>query len=200
MQEFVHCRPHRDIAPVPKDIEEELLRRFRNDENRTLARFEYNKIETDKNSIGYVEEFGDYSEAAGVTVYIIPTELDVRLRAFYADDPRMTCQHYVLEVLHGGHTVFPHVDPDIHKKNTRLNYWLDLGGSNVITNWYKPTEEYKHCSWPEVVPIPYERLELIESHKIERCVWYDGDWATHIHSVENLEGPRVFLTMFDLKD
>jgi hypothetical protein len=91
----------------------------------------------------------------------------------------------------------PHCDP---RRRYVLNYILDTGGDNVRTVWYRekgqPLERL-HAAGPEGKGYwveDYANLEVIDD-----VVFSPGIWILLnpkiIHSVENLQGYRTFLTI-----
>lgn len=77
----------------------------------------------------------------------------------------------------------PHVDLVRYRA---INFPIELGGSNVTTDFWKPKEEFAHLKITPRTAFPYERIEKIASYKIELHKWHQLD-VTNIHSVENIE-------------
>lgn len=99
-------------------------------------------------------------------------------------------EHLPMKGIHAGLQEFvngsffpPHVDLVRYKA---INFPIELGGSNVTTDFWKPKDEYSHLKITPRTAFPYDRIEKIGSYKVELHKWHQLD-VTKIHSVENME-------------
>ena len=97
--------------------------------------------------------------------------------------------NFYYQVLTGINRVTPHIDPKSQRTQGYL-YLLDKGGDNVITKFWKLKDEYANEPQEEGKPIDDYKLDFVEEHKLDLGEWWFGDY-TKIHSVENLERPRI---------
>lgn len=84
----------------------------------------------------------------------------------------------------------PHLDP---YRNYGLLYLVDLGGSNVVTSWWKKQNSpimYSLEDYPAIVFEDYTNLELYDSTIFEIGIWYLINTRV-LHSVENIEHRRI---------
>jgi hypothetical protein len=105
-----------------------------------------------------------------------------------------------LQVIHGGELVAPHKDNtpgDPSKSRKRaLNYYFETGGDSAELVFYKPLEKYAHLILYPGTLVPFDRIEKIESIKIEPNRWHEIHTQT-MHSVEFLDPTkkRIGLTI-----
>ena len=94
-------------------------------------------------------------------------------------------------------TMGPHIDT---KRKYLLSYYIELGGSNVRTVWYKEkgqTVDRTHSLGPSGVGYwveNYKDLEEIDSVNMQTGIWYLMN-PKIIHSVENIESNRTFIAV-----
>lgn len=88
-----------------------------------------------------------------------------------------------LQVMYGGTLITPHID---ELRHYALNYTLDAGGDSVATNFYQPAKDFKDLKVYARTCIPFERLELTESHIVKSCHWHKIN-VEAIHSVTNID-------------
>jgi hypothetical protein len=92
-------------------------------------------------------------------------------------------------------TIPPHID---RRKSMAINYYLDLGGSNVQTCFYEPVsaidlDQAQHFTYKEV------EKQCVGSIKFENNRWYAFN-VNRCHSIENITGTRYFLAIYFKKD
>jgi hypothetical protein len=123
----------------------------------------------------------------------------------FVESPGISIRHrinYITTENHNNGIMLPHTD---YKRKFAINYFIDTGGENVITSWYRETnkpiynrEHYhvgpKQSNGNEIVK--YEDLELLDSVKCQKNKWYIIRTDV-IHGVANLNGIRKFIS-FDL--
>lgn len=94
-----------------------------------------------------------------------------------------------IQVIDNGQYVFPHVD----MLRTRVwNYTIDTG--NAETSFYKAKPEYSHLPLVPRTYVPYERIDKVETIKIDANKWHELD-VTQIHGVEHVTSPRVAISI-----
>lgn len=88
-----------------------------------------------------------------------------------------------------GKFVFPHVDM---LRKRAWNYLIETADAD--TCFYAPKEEFKLLPAKPRTYIPYERVDLISSEKIEPGRWHELA-VENIHGVENINGTRIALSI-----
>ena len=74
-----------------------------------------------------------------------------------------------------------------------LNYIPDLGGDNVITNFYRE-KDHPISRGILVRPKRLDNLELLQSVKVQANRWCILNTSV-LHEIINLTGPRVYVTI-----
>lgn len=72
-----------------------------------------------------------------------------------------------------------------------LNYILDTGGNNVTTTMYTKVD---NSDSPLASVCDYEDVTALRSYNLHENVWY-GLEASRYHSVDNIQTPRLLLTI-----
>lgn len=94
-----------------------------------------------------------------------------------------------IQVIDNGEYVFPHID----MLRTRVwNYTLDTGDAE--TSFYKAKSEYTHLPLVPRTYVPYERVDKIQTIKIDANRWHELD-VTSIHGVERVASPRIAISI-----
>lgn len=88
-----------------------------------------------------------------------------------------------LQAMYGGTLITPHID---ELRHYALNYTIETGGTNVSTNFYVPAANFKDYKVYARTCIPFERIELTESHIISTNRWHKIN-VESIHSVTNID-------------
>ena len=83
----------------------------------------------------------------------------------------------------------PHCD---RARYTAINYYIELGGSNVVTNFYNYHRPDNDLT--EAKNILYNELELEHQYCFEQQQWYAYN-VQQCHSVENVETTRIALML-----
>lgn len=101
---------------------------------------------------------------------------------------------YPVSDMHGAHTDRVSTEPPSFK--WKINYFVDLGGDNVTTSWYK---EHNH-NIERSIDMPmsvsdYSKLDLIDQTVIPSDTWVLLNTSI-LHGVENLGNtPRRYFTI-----
>jgi len=165
------------LPPLPSEI-------------KTKVRLISNKLAHNDDSREWVDKFHNYTVNSVNHAYIWSPELDDYISDVY--------QQYFNEPIKSMIGIQRNVNSDLgctpphcdRARNIAINYYIDLGGENVLTNLYnnlKNTEDLTSS-----VNFKYEEVELIESNKLAKDTWY-GFNVQQCHSVENIETLRIFL-------
>lgn len=163
--------PH--VEQIPEELCNELLTYFYNT---------YNPYATHKSRWG--DNVNGY-----VAFYPIDPKINNKLIEFFKSKNKFNNIEFYYQVLTGTNRVAPHVDPKEQRSKGYL-FLLDQGGDNVLTRWYKLKDKVDNDKILEGAPIPDQKLKMIEEHHLKLRSWYFGDYSI-IHSVENLERPRI---------
>jgi hypothetical protein len=194
----MYYRKHEEIPGIPEEIKHECIKigRDKIDQNIPMpyrfGRYEYE----DSTSISYIEKgteekYFNKGNGGSVGFYPLPEELASFLINFYkdTDHPIRNNAVYYLQVVTGGKSVAPHIDASSARKDGFL-YLLQAGGTDVRTVWYEVKEEYRDQKLIEYTGIPYDKLDIIESHCLEEDTWHWLNFSK-IHSVENQQSLRL---------
>lgn len=90
-----------------------------------------------------------------------------------------------IQYFENGKFFFPHIDL---LRSKAVNYLIKTG--DAVTAFYKPNGFTPTAN----TVIPYDKITLIEEHKIKACCWHEID-VTQIHSIENLKDVRIAVTL-----
>jgi hypothetical protein len=157
---------------------------------------DYGNFETsDKNSIAYIDSRSNwentYGKAGTVTFYAIPENLRNQLIEYYqdVDHPLFKNDKYYFQIINNAAHVPPHVDDRIARTEGLL-YLLESGGTDVKTTWYSAADGRDNSIIPDRVAIPYENLNVIESHVLRENYWHYMVFNAP-HGVENLRSMRI---------
>lgn len=88
-----------------------------------------------------------------------------------------------------GEYVFPHVDM---LRSRVWNYTIDTG--DAVTCFYKAKPEYAHLPVVPRTYVPYERVDKIDTIKIDAHRWHELS-VCDIHGVEEIKAPRLALSI-----
>lgn len=187
------------VPPLPESIKIKLNDHANKSmKNHSQVSWFQNYEYENKNSISYLtrgEEIKDATgkKSGGVGFYLIPSELNNFLKNYYKEykTKEFGCNMFLIQVVTGGTFVSPHIDSSTHRK-IGFVYLLKSGGSNVITTWYEPKEEYKDLGLTENSEIAYHKINAIEEHCLEENAWHRLNF-NKIHGVKNQESTRVLL-------
>lgn len=194
----MYYKKHDEIPSLPDDIKFDLINLAEHNLKENVPMLIWFKgTETEnKNSLGYINNKADIEtlieKTGGVGFYPIKGELHERVSNFFKNQnlgsPTI---YYFLQVVTGGKSVSPHIDP-IDRRTSGFLYLLKSGGNNVRTRWYEVKDEFKDLECPEGTIIPYDKLTMVEDNCLEEDTWH---WMNFnkIHSVENQETLRVAL-------
>lgn len=159
-------------------------------EIKTKARLLSNQLAHNDSSRQWLNDFhGGTVSAVNHTYDLIPT-LDQEIKNLYSEYfnepiiPMIGVQRNVGKVL--GCTP-PHCD---RARNLAINYYIDLGGENVTTNFYNYQRTDSDRTAAE--NLRYDQVELVESHQLTTDTWYAFN-VQQCHSVENIETLRIFI-------
>ena len=94
-----------------------------------------------------------------------------------------------IQVIDNGEYVFPHVDM---LRNRVWNYTIDTGDAE--TSFYKAKPEYEHLPLVPRTYVPYERVDKVETIKIDANRWHELD-VSKIHGVEKVKTPRIAISV-----
>lgn len=83
----------------------------------------------------------------------------------------------------------PHCD---RARNTAINFYIDLGGSNVVTNFYN--YHRIDTDLTEAENVFYENLVIENQYCFKNRTWY-AYGVQQCHSVENVETTRIALML-----
>jgi hypothetical protein len=151
-----------------------------------------------ENSVAYVKPGTELDETdgkvtAGIGFYKLPHNLEQKLLSFFREtnNPLINFDTISIQFASEGEFVLPHIDDPLFR-HSGLLYLIKAGGANVTTSWYKikPGLSLKDIAYN--IGIPYSRLDLIESHRLEENAWHWLDFS-EIHGIENKESLRVAL-------
>lgn len=84
----------------------------------------------------------------------------------------------------------PHTDKT--RQGGGINFYIDLGGDNVYTRWWRATDMPLTMEGQFVSPVDYHKLREVSSYKFDTQHWYWFDSKT-IHSVDRSDRPRKIL-------
>jgi hypothetical protein len=187
-----------DIKPLPTEYKNRLVSfALKEYERKAPYSAVYQDYDTkDTNSIAYIKNKSEYEQkygpSGGVKFWPLEPDMNIKIKEFYADTEIFDNHEWALQIVEGGNHVAPHVDDREARSIGRL-YLLKAGGSTVRTEWWEPKEDWKQAYVPDYKGIPYNRLNLIESHILEEDNWYLMNFS-QIHSVENQESLRIALS------
>jgi hypothetical protein len=88
-----------------------------------------------------------------------------------------------------GEYVFPHVDA---LRTNAWNYIIDSGDAD--TCFYEPKAEFSNLPLYPVTYVPYDRVNKIQTYKIESKRWHCLD-VSKMHGVENIKSIRIALSI-----
>lgn len=95
-----------------------------------------------------------------------------------------------LFVISEGDIGYPHIDPP----HSVFNYMIEVSSDKVLTQFWKPKEEFKDLPIYPVNVYPYEKLDFVEEINIKKNSWV---WLNvqELHSIEHLDpaSPRIIL-------
>jgi hypothetical protein len=94
-----------------------------------------------------------------------------------------------IQVIDQGEYVFPHIDM---LRNRVWNYTLDTGDAE--TSFYKAKPEFEDLPLVPRTYVPYERVDKIETIKIDANRWHELD-VSKIHGVEKVKTPRIAISV-----
>ena len=187
-----------DIKPLPPEYKQRLVDfAIKEYERKAPYSAVYQDYETkDVKNIAYIPNkeyyIKKYGASGGVKFWPLEPEMNVKIKEFYGDTPVFDNHEWALQIVEGGNHVAPHVD-DREARSVGQLYLLKAGGSAVRTEWWEPKEPWKGKYIPDYKGIPYNRLDLIESHILQEDNWYMMNFS-QIHSVENQESLRIALS------
>jgi hypothetical protein len=143
----------------------------------------------------------DWSKELGLPL----TEMDKNTCKFHVIEPSERIKEWVHQnipekvrkihinaLIQGTHLV-PHID---EIRTRAINYVIDLGGPNVMTNFYRIKRNYKHLTASPRTYIPRSKLQRIEQICVEQERWI-ALAVNHIHDVRNIrvKRKRIILTL-----
>lgn len=94
-----------------------------------------------------------------------------------------------IQIIDGGEYVFPHIDM---LRTRAWNYTIDTGDAE--TCFYEAKPEYAHLPLIPRTYVPYERVDKIQTFKIDPHRWHELD-VSKIHGVENIKSPRLAISI-----
>lgn len=187
-----------DVPSIPKDIKTECLRLGEENIKKNIpleywySRFEYE----DESSVSFIEKGTEKDHfknenTGGVGFYQLDTNVVSSLIDFYKniDHPISKNRYWYLQVVTGGSYVAPHID-DPGARSDGYFYLIRSGGIDVRTVWYEVKDEFKDRKLTYYAGIPYNKLDIVESHKLEEDSWHWLNFSK-IHSVENQQSLRL---------
>ncbi len=175
-----------NIKPIPVEISNEIIS-FVNDQIKNNASF---AITYGRYNEGEEKDFiKRYGESGKVSFYFMPGSIHEKLKEFYANVEEFKNCFFQIQIVAGGDYVGPHIDDSSSRTKGEL-YILKAGGTNVLTEWWSLKDEFKDTIVPEATAIPYDKLNKIESHKLNEQSWYRLTF-NQLHSVQNQESLRI---------
>lgn len=188
-----------DYPPLPTDLERDILNTIE-----SYSNFEKNNllVNADLDTINLLGE-SEYTAETNIGYHYSQARKHFpNLVDYYFLDPSEHVKEWVLtniskdvtiniQVMTNGIYVPPHID---EVRTSAINYLISTG--SALTNFYEPKPEFTDLLVTAQTAIPYERLDLKESSKIEKHVWHRLD-VRKIHSVENIDpqAKRISLTL-----
>jgi hypothetical protein len=182
-----------DWPQIPKDLELLVLDYINNiDVSHT-----YDDYPIDESNINWDDSigcslFGIDREKYNPAEFIFLLDVPLELKDWVSKNISEKYDIVSIQIMTGGTQILPHVDG---YRKIAYNYIISAS-PETITCFYEPTEEFKsHKSYSETY-IPYERLTLIEEHRILKNKWHKLD-VQKIHSVEHIDHdvPRIAITL-----
>jgi hypothetical protein len=186
--------------PVVPNYLIELIRKIVEEHQVEVTLPEFEKMQIDDDILaGIIGEYQNPEEGLGVpfdTAYKYEDLANFKMIQAKGELMKWVTQNVAsnhcgvhLQVMTEGKYVFPHVD----MLRTRVwNYLIDTGDAD--TCFYKPKLEYEHLSLVPRTYVPYERVDRIQTIKIEPHRWHELD-VSKIHGVENIKSPRLSISV-----
>lgn len=145
----------------------------------------------EENSLGvtsaeFYEQYGDCGSADEIELSEDIID-EIKEHIFYKDYNIGLIS--ALHIIPGNKKFLPHIDPT--PVRWVINYVLEPGGENVLTQFWNPKKEYAHQNIT-FATFPYDKLDLAEEFYSQPQSWYEIDTHT-IHSVDNLSSDRILL-------
>jgi len=172
-----------DLPPLPPQLKHHLLehakRLYYNIDNAATLHQTY--------------DLDDTEETASVSYFALNSaELMKYVAMFLNSVPALSkFRYFLLHTIHDGTQFdlhFDHCDSEIF----RLHYVLDTGGDDVITHYWKVKEEYQGRYFYPVRTLPEYMFDKVQTLKLQEDHWYHLP-MTKVHSVDNIESPRIVL-------
>lgn len=176
---------------IPEYLENKILEFWKKQRKLVTGDGDCSQLNVSENSIGfdhyeYLEKYGSPGRSDW---YDIEGELAEEIYKFCPAKPEETYGIGLLEITND--KLAPHVDPSDVRTHC-INYTLIKGG-DVINRWYNLLPEFQNKVF-EPSFIPYERLEIAETHYLEDHKWYQLNTSV-IHSVENVNDVRLTISI-----
>jgi len=121
-------------------------------------------------------------------------ETDSLIQNWIKDNIPFEVPYSSIQLIRNGIYVAPHVD---EIRTHAVLYIIDTGG-DPDTCYYKVRDAFKDKTVDPQTCIPYEKLEIKETHKLEQDNWFQLN-VSEIHSVENITDTRIALSLSLIK-
>jgi hypothetical protein len=165
------------LPPLPSEI-------------KTKVRLMSNKLAYNDDNREWINEFHNYTVNSVNHSYIWMPELDQIISEIYQkyfNEPIKTMIGIQRNVNLSLGCTPPHCD---RARNIAINYYIDLGGENVLTNFYNNIRSVEKLS--SSTNFKYNEIDLVDSNRLVENTWYMFN-VQQCHSVENIETLRIFL-------
>ena len=188
-----------DIPVIPEDLKKEIIDFVivALEEGYTSAYNRQLEVE-DQGNLNFLdgedENLLNTGEVIGVP---LSEELQTKIRDFYKQTPHYIdeffCDYWGCFVLKSSTSIVaPHQD-DPEKRKFGLQLLIKAGGDNVKTTWYDIKEEFKNLPIIPDLSMPYHKLNPVHEEHLHEGHWYILNTSI-VHSVDNLESVRIFLS------
>jgi hypothetical protein len=182
-----------DWPQIPKDLELLVLDYI----NKKDTSHTYDNYPIDESNINWDDSIGcslfeldqkKYNSAEFIFLLDVPAELKDWVTKNISEKYDMVS----IQIMTGGTQILPHVDG---YRKVAYNYIISAV-PETTTCFYVPVEEFKSHKFYSETYIPYERLTLVEEHRIPKNIWHKLD-VQKIHSVEQIDYniPRIAITL-----
>lgn len=183
---------------IPKDLKEEILEYSLSLHAQKIAyHASYGQFEhQDSTSMAYIEDPKKYVRAQGlprpVCFWRLNNSIRIQLANHFSQNSFCQNLEWYIQFVKGGSFVAPHIDKAA-ARTKNIFYLIQAGGDNVTTSWWTPKVEFQREIIPETTIIPFEKIELVESHVLQEDRWYQLD-VSKIHSVSKHMNHRIGLS------
>ena len=183
---------------ISKDLKEEIIEYSLSLYNQKVSYLEsYGQFENqDSNSMAYIQDPKEYIRRLGlprpVSFWKLNDSIYTQLVDHFFQNDFFKNLEWKIQFVKGGSFVAPHIDKAT-SRTANILYLVQAGDDNVTTSWWTPTVEFQQDIIPETRVIPFEKLELIQSHNLDEDKWYQLD-VSKIHSVSKHLNHRIGLS------